>query len=158
MSDLFQKHMSISHTIRAHAQEVWDESNKDKGWLSVRKKSGTPRVICLQVPRYISYRKGRIIFTVTNKKYVYVHIGTRVLPKLYKLPTAFTRPQLRLAMYLTWIIYATTQTDYFWDQDLFSAVSFTTINQMHIWGKSLTKYSFHHLHENYLWQNLSKQY
>ena len=27
--DLLQNHMSTSHIIRAHAQEVWDESDKD---------------------------------------------------------------------------------------------------------------------------------
>ena len=35
--------MSTSHTIRAHAQEVWDKSDKDSGWLSVVKKSGNPQ-------------------------------------------------------------------------------------------------------------------
>ena len=32
MSDLLKKkHMSTSHTIRAHAQEVWDKSDKVMG-------------------------------------------------------------------------------------------------------------------------------
>ena len=31
MSDLLQNHMSTSHTIRAHAQEVEDKSTKIKG-------------------------------------------------------------------------------------------------------------------------------
>ena len=31
MFDLLQHQMSTSHTIRAHAQEVWDKSNKDLG-------------------------------------------------------------------------------------------------------------------------------
>ena len=41
--------MSTSHTIRAHAQEVWDKWEKDQGWLSVGKKSGNlhSRVISL---------------------------------------------------------------------------------------------------------------
>ena len=38
MFDLLQNHMSNSHTIRAHAQEVWDKSDKDYGLLSVTKK------------------------------------------------------------------------------------------------------------------------
>ena len=29
LSDLLQNHMSTSHTIRAHAKEVWDKSDKD---------------------------------------------------------------------------------------------------------------------------------
>ena len=31
MFDLLQNHMSTSHTIRAHAQEVWNKSDKDGG-------------------------------------------------------------------------------------------------------------------------------
>ena len=31
MSNLLQNHMSTNHTIRAHAQEVWDKSEKIKG-------------------------------------------------------------------------------------------------------------------------------
>ena len=31
--------MGISQTIREHAQEVWGKSDKDLGWLSIRKKS-----------------------------------------------------------------------------------------------------------------------
>ena len=31
MSDLLQNHMSTIHTIRVHAQEVWDKSEKIKG-------------------------------------------------------------------------------------------------------------------------------
>ena len=27
MSDLLQNHMSTSHTIRAHTQEIWDKSD-----------------------------------------------------------------------------------------------------------------------------------
>ena len=30
MSDLLQNHMSTSHTVRAHAQEVWDKWTKNK--------------------------------------------------------------------------------------------------------------------------------
>ena len=33
--------MSTSHTIRAHAQEVWDKSDKDQEGLSVGKKMVT---------------------------------------------------------------------------------------------------------------------
>ena len=44
MSDLVQNHMSTSHTIRAHAQEVWDKSDKDEGWLPVGKRSGNPQL------------------------------------------------------------------------------------------------------------------
>ena len=40
---LYFYHMSASHTIRAHAQEVWDNLDKDYGWLSVGKKSGNPQ-------------------------------------------------------------------------------------------------------------------
>ena len=29
MSNLLQNHMSTSHTIRAHAQKVWDKSDND---------------------------------------------------------------------------------------------------------------------------------
>ena len=42
-ADLLQDHMSTSHTIRVHAQEVWDKLDKDQGLLSVRKKSGKPQ-------------------------------------------------------------------------------------------------------------------
>ena len=31
------------HTIKAHAKEVYDKSDKDQGWLSVGKKSGNPQ-------------------------------------------------------------------------------------------------------------------
>ena len=37
LSDLLQNNMSTSHTIRAHAQEVWDKSDKDYGRQSGRK-------------------------------------------------------------------------------------------------------------------------
>ena len=36
MSDLLQNHMSTSHTIRTHAKEVWDKS--DKGGCQSRRK------------------------------------------------------------------------------------------------------------------------
>ena len=42
LSDLLQIHMSTSHTISAHTQDVSDESDKDQGWLSVRNKSCNP--------------------------------------------------------------------------------------------------------------------
>ena len=42
-SESSQSRPSTSHTIRAHVKEVWDKSDKDSGWLSVKKKSSNPQ-------------------------------------------------------------------------------------------------------------------
>ena len=38
MSDLLQNHMSTSHTVRAHAQEVWDKSDENSGGFQLGRK------------------------------------------------------------------------------------------------------------------------
>ena len=45
MSDLLRNYMSTSHTIRAHAQEVWDKSNKDSVGQEENAKSDLPLII-----------------------------------------------------------------------------------------------------------------
>ena len=76
MSDLIQNQMSSSHTNRAHAQEVWDKSDKDKGWLSVGKESGNP-------PCYEWFTsKVTFEFFVFSEKYLFGIFLTILLFKL----------------------------------------------------------------------------
>ena len=69
MSDILQNHMNTSHTIRAHAQEVWDNGGCQSGRKVVthNSKSALP----LDSNRFLC-TEGRSCVTVTSANVSYV--------------------------------------------------------------------------------------
>ena len=74
MSDLLQNHMNTSHTIRAHAQEVWGKSdNEIKGGCQLGRKVVTHNYKS-DLP-LVNYKI--VIQTLTQKNYLKGHANNK---------------------------------------------------------------------------------